>query len=127
MIGFAPYGVLAIRTVVYGGQQLSMLASVIPPLAAKASTIFCPVVYCVSSKQFREAFTAMTIGSSVPKKIEWCNSIAIITFFFDFNFLHFLLNFTFAFFVVLHFSNKFNNNHYVVEFAGLSFTWSYTP
>ena len=49
---------------------MTMLASVLPPLAAKLSTVFYPVVYLVASKRFRIAFASKAIGLSVDKKSE---------------------------------------------------------
>ena len=49
---------------------MTMLASVIPPLAAKLSTVFYPVVYLVASKRFRMVFASKAIGYSGDKKTQ---------------------------------------------------------
>ncbi|XP_045162043.2 visual pigment-like receptor peropsin [Mercenaria mercenaria] len=66
--GFAPYGFFAIWALFNHGSEMTMLASVIPPVAAKLSTVFYPVPYIVASKKFREAFAARTIGICYEKK-----------------------------------------------------------
>ena len=60
--GFAPYGFFAIWALFNHGSNMMMLASVVPPVVAKLSTVFYPVVYMVASRKFREAFAARTVG-----------------------------------------------------------------
>lgn len=69
-IGFSPYGFFALWTVSKSGHSMTMLASIIPPLAAKVSTIFYPIAYLVASKRFRNAYASKTIGTSVDKKVQ---------------------------------------------------------
>lgn len=67
-IGFAPYGFFALWALFNHGSQMTMLASVIPPVVAKLSTAIYPVVYIVASKSFRAEFAARTIGICYDKK-----------------------------------------------------------
>mgnify|MGYP000249402724 FL=1 len=41
-----------------------MMASVVPPFAAKLSAVFVPLVYILASTRFRHAYAAMLFGGN---------------------------------------------------------------
>ncbi|WAR14546.1 OPSX-like protein, partial [Mya arenaria] len=61
-LGFTPYFYFALWALKYPDVQMTALASVLPPLAAKISTVFVPLVYVVANRKFRNAFTSMVFG-----------------------------------------------------------------
>ncbi|XP_060605085.1 retinochrome-like isoform X2 [Ruditapes philippinarum] len=67
-VGFAPYGFFSLWALVNHGSEMTMLASVIPPVVAKLSTAVYPVVYIVASKNFRAEYAAKTVGICYDKK-----------------------------------------------------------
>jgi len=66
-LGFGPYFYFGLWAIKYPQAQMTMVASVIPPLAAKMSASFIPLVYVVTCRKFRQAYAAVLFGSEPPR------------------------------------------------------------
>nr|WKW95585.1 peropsin [Lottia peitaihoensis] len=68
LLGWGPYCFICIWALFADTTQVSMLAAVIPPLAAKTMVLLYPVAYCQGNKRFKNAFLGMFSFNESPKQ-----------------------------------------------------------